>query len=82
MKILPKDYLYMRDALKRNADLIPAFKAKIAQDPRVKDAAMRLRWDLAWYSDLGQFFNAVLYKYANDEHIDTALRRIMKEIEQ
>lgn len=82
MKIDPKDYQYMKDAILRNADLIPAFRAKIATDPRVKDAEMRLRWDLAYYSDLSQFFCSVVYKYANDSHIDTALKRIMTELEQ
>ncbi len=81
VKIDPKDYLYMRDALARNKDLIPAFRAQIAADPRVKDSAKRLRWDLANYSDLTGFFCSVIYKYANDSHIDTALKSIMRELE-
>ncbi len=82
MKINHKDYLYMRDALARNRDLIPAFKAQIALDPRVKDAAKRLSWDLANYSDLTEFFCSVIYKYADDSHIDTALKSIMRELDQ
>ncbi len=82
MKINQKDYLYMKDAISRNRDLIPAFKAKIASDPRAQDHAKRLRWDLANYADLTEFFCSVVYKYADDSHIDTALKQIMRELEQ
>lgn len=38
---------------------------------------MRYRWDCVWavHSSLKQWFDQV-YQYANDDHIDTALRRI------
>ncbi len=55
VKINPRDYQYMLDAMKRNWDLIPAFKAQLASDPRVKDA--------------------------DDSHIDTALKSIMRELD-
>lgn len=41
---------------------------------------MRFRWDLLWsipYAQREPWFRSV-YKYCNDDHIDTALRKIMK----
>ena len=45
----------------------------------------RLRWDLFWASNCkigdgaGMSGDINLYSYMNDDHIDTALRRIMNE---
>lgn len=47
-----------------------------------KNWPMRQRWDLLYsvpYVMRVTWFNEV-YQYANDEHIDTALRRIMAEM--
>ena len=40
-------------------------------------SAMRWRWDVARIAGLIPFFCTDIYKYANDEHIDTALRHIL-----
>ena len=37
---------------------------------------MRYNWDLLWEADLTDFTTNDLYKYLNDTHIDTALRKI------
>ena len=45
------------------------------------DWKKRFRWHALYavpYSDRGPWFDEV-YKYANDDHIDTALRKIMKD---
>ena len=45
------------------------------------DWKKRFRWDLLYstpYVDRAPWFDAV-YKYANDDHIDTVLRKITKE---
>lgn len=42
----------------------------------------RIRWDLLWdvpYSKRENWFDAV-YKYLNDDHIDTALKSIVKKL--
>ena len=42
----------------------------------------RLRWDLLWdvpYSKRENWFDAV-YQYLNDDHIDTALKSIVKTL--
>lgn len=38
----------------------------------------RMRWDLVYGSDQMRFVVDELYKYLDDEHIDTALRKITK----
>jgi len=40
--------------------------------------SMRLRWDIYWASG-GAFSNASEYHYLNDNHIDSALKQIMRE---
>ena len=40
--------------------------------------SMRLRWDIYWASG-GAFTNASEYHYLNDNHIDSALKQIMRE---
>ncbi len=40
-------------------------------------SAMRWRWDVARSAGLTPFFCKEIYQYANDNHIDTALRSIL-----
>lgn len=45
------------------------------------DWKKRFRWDVLYavpYAERGVWFDAV-YQYANDDHIDTALHKIVKE---
>lgn len=44
-------------------------------------SSKRYRWDLAHSAGLTPFFCKELYQYANDEHIDTALRAIVKDLQ-
>lgn len=41
-------------------------------------ASTRLRWDIYWASS-GAFTNASEYRYLKDDHIDSALKAIMRE---
>ena len=41
-------------------------------------SSMRTRWDIYWASG-GAFSNATEYHYLNDNHIDSALKAILKE---
>lgn len=82
MKIEPTD-LESLAAMVKPSDT-PAIRAQyIAGDfpraDRVKDLNKRFRWDLLWMGDGATrraWFDRV-YKYANDDHIDTALRSIV-----
>jgi hypothetical protein len=81
MKITPAHYAHMKQAMSAVADRIPAIRDAIAADPRVRDADKRLRWDLFNDAGLTRWLCDNVYSYANDDHVDTALRAIMKEIE-
>ena len=64
MKIHPQDYIALRNAV------LP-FRAQ------GNPMTMRDRWDMLWRSgfDIAPLYRAGL----NDDHIDTALRRIVKD---
>ena len=81
MKIKPEHYAVILDALKRLGGKIEKHREFLRSDARVKDLEMRLRWDAAYATGLTRWFCEHIYSYANDEHIDTALRAAMKEIE-
>lgn len=49
----------------------------------VKDIDKRYRWDLFYANPASAPFACdVLYKYSHDEHIDTALRSIVPELQK
>jgi hypothetical protein len=80
MKITPKDYatLHMAITMVRAAGSMPEFPAYQAQGLSHR----RWRWDLLWYAKKvrlpHRFIEDTLYSYCNDDHIDTALRRIVQ----
>jgi len=41
----------------------------------------RYQWDITWKAGLTTFICDVLYKYLNDDHIQTALNRIVNSLE-
>lgn len=82
MKVLPNDLATLK-ALVTPFDT-PEIRAKyVAGDfPRadkVKDLNKRFRWDLLWMADgvRRREWIGRVYQYANDEHIDTALRSLI-----
>ena len=82
MKLKTEHYNFMRDAIAPFKGQIESFRQRIINENRAKDAEKRLRWDLAYLADLTWWLCKNVYTYANDAHIDTALRSIMKELEQ
>lgn len=66
MKIKPEDYETLR--------------AMLAGSGISSATTMRERWDALWRAKgAGEFINNKLYKYMNDDQIDTALRKIASE---
>ena len=54
--------------------------SSIRNDPRIKDLTKRLCFDVMYRSELGSptcFTIDDIYKYANDDHIYTALKHII-----
>lgn len=80
MKIKPEHLAVMRE---RITAVYPQLKPleHYAALPNVKDPAMRRRWDASHLAQLSPFFALEVYSYANDEHINTALRAILAELD-
>lgn len=82
MKIKPEHYKHMRDAIAQiPRELIEAHIANLHKDNRVKNLDKRLRWDLLHSVMPAVWVCDNIYPYANDTHLDTALRTIVKELE-
>lgn len=81
MKMKKEHYDYMKKSLSKFKDKIDEHRKFIIREGRAKDVEKRLRWDLFWGAKLHEFTSSTLYTYLNDTHIDTALKRIIKELE-
>lgn len=82
MKITPADYCKLREAV---CGVLDAGKLAPGTYRSANLTPKRFRWDCLWASGLkigdgiGIQGDINVYAYANDDHIDTALRRIMRE---
>ncbi len=76
MKIIPEHYAYMARAVSEIATTrnLGEFEAKYRLQGLTPK---RFRWDCAHDAGLIRWFCDNVYPYANDDHIDTALRRLM-----
>ena len=72
MKIKPEHLEVIREAIKPHNNDFHRSRYKAAGH-----SDMRYRWDLARHAGLIPFFCDTLYKYMNDSHIDTALRKLV-----
>lgn len=83
MKIEPHDYKILFDAIQT----VRRNNPEMTLDYYIlnnlgKDHAKRWRWDLLYAAKKflpDHFVCDVLYKYMDDTHIDTALKKIIKE---
>ena len=75
VKIQPEHLAHLRQALAKHDTEFHRSRYKAAG---LSD--MRYRWDLARHAGLITYFCDVLYAYMNDNHIDTALRRLVKPL--
>lgn len=84
MKITGTHYKEIRDEiqkfLNRKNLSVGDVRSTIREYGRYKDLEKRVRWDLFYGARLAQFATDTL-TYADDTHIDTALRRIVRELE-
>ena len=81
MKITQEHYATMLNAITPLAHTIPAQRTLLSKDSGITDLEKRIRWDLAYKAGLTVFICDSIYAYANDTHIDTALKSIVKELE-
>lgn len=86
MKIKPEHYQAILAHFKRISEVstIGEYREKLKSDPRVKDVEKRLRWDISYAggtsTEFHKFITSEIYKYANDDHLDTAFKKAMKEL--
>lgn len=77
MRILPDHYAHMLAACRATIEAsAPAAIAAFIADKSPK----RIRWDLSYAAGLTPYFCDTVYTYADDTHIDTALRAIAREL--
>lgn len=88
MKIKPEHYEAIKNKFAESridSALIAVHRAYL-QSPeclrKPRDLEKRLRWDLLSAAVPSIWVIANIYPYANDEHIDTALRQLISEIER
>lgn len=84
MKIRPEHYQHilteMRQAIATiGKDAINAHIVAISGKPH--DFDKRLRWDLCYAAKLNPWICKEIYPYASDEHLDTALRSVIRELD-
>lgn len=81
MKIAPEHYNEMWNAIAFLAPKITEHKATLIRVcPSSVDIPLRLRWDALNAAKGNKWICDTLYPYADDSHIDTALRNIMAEL--
>ena len=83
MKIKPQHYSIIKDSINQfmesHKGLLEQHYQDIKINNKAKDIDKRFRWDIIHGAGLTQFICKELYPYLNDDHIDTALRRVMRE---
>jgi len=83
MKITVNHYNALKQAidalLEANPDLPDRYRnGQYPRADKTKDLNQRFRWDLFWA--VRHQFDVDLWSYLLDEHIDTALRRIVPKL--
>ena len=86
MKIKPEHLARLKDLIEpldTETRRIQYLKGDFHNADKVKDLNKRYRWDLYWDSTVGAdhaTFRAALWFYMNDDHINTALKSIVKDL--
>ena len=75
MKIKPEHYEHIRAALLKAPSTFPT----LDEYKRRGLTERRWTWDLAHAVGLTPYFCSTIYPYANDDHIDTALRAALRD---
>jgi len=87
MKVKKHDYNELRDAIHNRVNELTREKIKEHKmsliNSNTGDISKKFRWNLLWAVSfpVRQVIVDRIYQYANDNHIDTALKSIIKELE-
>ena len=79
MKIKPEHYEYIRDTILARIppESYAQFRQNIEETGKFKDLDKRTRWDMLYIAVTAMWISENVYPYADDTHIDTALRKII-----
>ena len=88
MKITPEHYAFIKNAIQKfTPSLVNDHREFIKREwdqsntkYESHNVEMRLRWDLLWLTIPPAWICDNIYKYADDTHIDTVLKKIVKEL--
>ena len=82
MKMDESTYSHMLEFCKEwlPCDKVQVYRTQLQADHRVKDIDLRLRWDIFWMVFKHSLVLREAVKDLKDDHIDTALRRLMREL--
>lgn len=84
MKIKPEHYAELKSKIASfvdaNREAVLAHRKSLKSDGRVRDLDMRFRWDVSHAAGVTPWACEALYPYMNDDHIDTALRHVVAEL--
>ena len=80
MKITPEHYATIYKAIQSYIDARPGLVKEMLDmaltEPGVKDYKKLVRWNLCYLVIPSKWICDNIYPYANDDHLDTALKRI------
>lgn len=82
MKIQPQHYDHMKAEIAKvwRKDKHDDHIKFVVNEGKSKDIDKRVRWDWSYYANLSPWISANVYTYADDTHVDTALRKIIQEL--
>ena len=76
MKMTQEHYTKLAERVGQVRAQIPAHRAKLATDPKVKDLERRLLWDVYHAARMYQLYSPQQWDYT-DAHIETAMRKLL-----
>ena len=82
MKIITEHFNHISTAISDafSAADVDKHREYLRKDIRVKDIDKRLRWDICCATPgLIAWLNDNIYSYANDAHVDTVLKAVMRK---
>lgn len=83
MKMTQPHYDHMKSAIALiwTQEKHDAQRQFIMNEGKAKDIEKRLRWDWFYHAKLSHWVCDNLYTYLDDTHLDTAVKRMMKELQ-
>jgi hypothetical protein len=80
MKMTNEHYNRLKTRMSNFKPFIEKHRENIIKENKAQDIDKRLRWDIFYASKMHEIYSYQEFDYT-DNHIDTALKKIMKEIQ-